>query len=203
MRSLVFAPAVGLVATVLAGPPAASQDTTPWADLLERDLKDWTRLGTGKSNWHLTADRTLACAAATDAYAPDTEFRDGTLRFEYRFRPTGKKAGYRASVSVRRTEASPGCKLALGDECGRLSGTFVASSDRAKTIETRPAEPLGRAAGRWNLVRIQMEGRSVAVSINGRPAGSFDRCDGDRGLVVFEAEGSEIEFRHILWKPAR
>jgi hypothetical protein len=41
------------------------------------------------------------------------------------------------------------------------------------------------------------------VSINGRPGGSFDQCDTTGGLIVFEAEGSEVEFRHILWRADR
>lgn len=202
MRTFVFAPAVGLVAAVLAGPPAVSEDKAGWVDLLGGELKDWNRVGTGKSPWRLTAEQTLVCAAATDACGPDIDFRDGTLEFEYRFRPTAEKTGYKASVSVRRTVSSPGCKLALGDDCGTVTGSFTGSSDRIKEVESKPAESPARPIGYWNRVRIRMEGQSVVVEINGKPAGSFDQCDVTHGLVYFVAEGSEIQFRRVRWKAA-
>lgn len=202
MRTLVFAPAVGLVAALLVSPPATSQEQAGWVDLLGRDLKDWTRLGTGKNPWRLTTDRVLVCARANDVYAPDNEFWDGTLEFDYRFNPTGDNTGYKASVTARRTQSSGGCKVALGDDCGTVTGHFLGNSDRAKEVETRPPEPPGRPAGEWNQVRIRMKGRSVAVEINGKEVGSFDHCDQTHGLVFFEAEGSEIEFRRIRWKAA-
>lgn len=203
MRSLWLASAVGLVAALIGSPPAASQDPPEEIDLLARDLKDWTRMGTGKDPWHLTTDRTLVCAAATDAYVPDDEFWDGTLKFEYRFVPTAEKTGYHASLSVRRTATAPGCKVALGDDCGTIVGTFQGSSDRPKDVEIKPAVELARPVGEWNQVTIEMRDRSVVVTINGKVAGSFDRCDSTHGLVFFEAEGSEVEFRKIHWQESK
>lgn len=202
MRTLLFVPAVGLVAAVVGNLPVACQDEPGTVDLLGGSLKDWTRVGSGKSPWRLTADRRLVCAAAHDACAPDTEFGDGTLEFQYRLRPTGATSGFKASVSVRRTPAAAGCKMALGDDCGTLAGTFDGASDRAKEVTITPAEPVARPVGFWNTVRVEMRGRSVRFTINGKPTGSFDQCAGERGLVYFEAEGSAIEFRRILWKPA-
>jgi hypothetical protein len=202
MRTLLFVPAVGLVAAIVGNLPVACQEEPGTVDLLAGSLKDWTRMGVGKSPWRLTADRQLVCAAANDAYVPDTEFPDGTLEFQYRFRPTGAKTGFKASVWARRTLHSAGCKMALGDDCGTLVGTFDGASDRAKEVTVKPAEPVARPIGFWNTVRVEMCGRSVRFTINGKPAGSFDQCDNERGLVFFEAEGSAIEFRRILWKPA-
>jgi len=202
MRSLVFVPAVGLVAAMLGSPPVASQGEPGWVDLLGRDLRDWTRMGTGKNPWRLTADRHLICAAASEAYVPDDEFGDGTLQFQYRFRSTGEKTGHKASVSVRRTTGSAGCKMALGDDCGTLVGTLEGSSDRVKEVETRPVESPAKPVGFWNSVRVELRGKSVSYTINRKPAGSFDQCDSARGFVYFEVEGSEIEFRRVLWKPA-
>src|SRR3954467_11710989 len=102
MRTLLLVPAFGLAAALLADPPASSQDPSAATDLFARDLHDWTRLGDGPNPWRLTADRTLVCAAAADALTPDREFADGTLRFEYRFRPVDGKTSYKASLSVRR-----------------------------------------------------------------------------------------------------
>jgi hypothetical protein len=203
MRTLLLVPAIGLAAALMASPPAASQDQSEWADLLGHDLKDWTRMGTGENPWRLTTDHSLICLPASDAYVPDDEFWDGTLKFEYRFHPTGEKTGYKASVSVRRSLNSDGCKLALGDGCGTITGTFQGSSDKPKEVETKPAEELARPIGEWNQVKVQMQGRSVMFFINGKPAGSFDRCDHSHGLVFFEVDGSEIEFRRIWWQETK
>jgi Domain of Unknown Function (DUF1080) len=199
MRNFLVVSAIGLTAALLSSPPASSQDADGWTDLLGRNLKDWTRLGDGKNPWYFSSDRTLTCGAATDAYAPDNEFADGTLKFEYRFKPTGEKKGYKASLSVR----GGGCKIALGDQAGTLTGTFQGGSDRQKEVELVPATQLGRAPGEWNLVKVQLKGQSVLVTINGKSAGSFDRCDNPRGLIIFQAQGSEIEFRHVQWKGER
>jgi Domain of Unknown Function (DUF1080) len=200
MRAFLFVPAVGLVAALIGSPPAVSQDEPGAVDLLGRDLKDWTRIGSGKNPWRLTVERTLMCTPANDGYAPDNEFWDGTLKFEYRFRPTGEKTGYKASVSVRRSLSSAGSKVALGDNCGTMISTFQGSSDRSKEVETRPGRAIAKPVGEWNDVKVEMRGHSVEVTINGKPAGTFDRCDRSHGLVYFESEGSEIEFRRILWK---
>lgn len=202
MRNLLFVPAAGLVAAVVGNLPVACQEEPGKVDLLANSLKDWTRIGVGKSPWRLTAERHLVCAAASDVCVPDTEFGDGTLEFQYRFRPTGAKTGFKASVSVRRTLDSIGCKMALGDDCGTVIGTFDGASDRTKEVTVKPAEPMARPIGFWNTVHAEMRGRSIRFTINGKPAGSFDQCDNERGLVYFEAEGSAIEFRRILWKPA-
>jgi hypothetical protein len=50
---------------------------------------------------------------------------------------------------------------------------------------------------------VQLKERSVRVFINGRPGGSFDGCDTTGGLVVFEADGPETEFRHVTWRADR
>lgn len=202
MRTLLLVPTVGLVAALIAAPPVSSQEPG-WVDLVGRDLKDWTRMGVGKNPWRLTADRGLICARAHDAMVPDNEFHDGTLKFEYRFQPTGEKTGYKASLSVRRTLSSGGCKVALGDDCGTMTATFQGSSDRSKEVESRPPGPMARPVGEWNQVEVRMEGRSVVVTINGKVAASFDRCDTTHGLVYFEAEGSEIEFRKLHWREAK
>src|SRR5215204_4261223 len=106
MRLLLLVPAIGLVAALLGSPPAASQEAGRGVDLLRNDLKDWTRTGTGQTPWRLTADRTLVCAAGHDGIVSDAEFGDGTLKFEYRFRPTGEPTGYRAAFTARRTASS-------------------------------------------------------------------------------------------------
>ncbi|HEX3150725.1 MAG TPA: family 16 glycoside hydrolase [Gemmataceae bacterium] len=199
MRSFLVVPAIGLIAALLNTPPAVSQDSDGWTDLLGHNLKDWTRLGDGKNPWRFSTDHTLTCGPATDAYAPDDEYADGTLKFEYRFKPTAAKTGYKANVTVRRG-GSAGCKIALGDNAGTLYGSFQGGSDRVKEVELKPATALARTPGEWNLVKVQLKGQTVSVTINGKSAGSFDRCDSLRGLIVFEPQGSEIDFRHVHWK---
>jgi hypothetical protein len=203
MRILLLVPAIGLVAALLGSPPAASQEALGGADLLQNDLRDWTRAATGKTPWRLTADRTLACAAAHDAVVSDTEFGDGTLKFEYRFRPTDEPTGYKAALVVRRTRSSGGCKVALGDDCGTITATYQGSSDRPREFAAKPPESPARPAGHWNYASVRLKGRSVVVTVNRREVGAFDQCDGPRGLVSFEVEGSEVEFRRVYWYEAR
>ncbi len=100
MRTLLTTLAIGLAAAVLATPPAASEEKSDGTDLLARGLKGWMRGGDGKSPWRVTADDTLVSAPASDILIPDREFADGTLSFEYRFRPTDKKTG-RPGTSTR------------------------------------------------------------------------------------------------------
>src|SRR5215217_4274696 len=155
MRSLITVLAIGFVTSLLGGLPAASQEKAEWADLLARDCKDWSRDGGGPSPWRLAADRTLTCAGAADVVGPDRTFGDGTLRFEYRFRPTtgGEKKGYKAGLYVRGRGNASWCRLGLGDDCGALTGSFVGSSDRQQTLDLPGPAGLAREPGYWNLVK--------------------------------------------------
>src|SRR4051794_27484818 len=95
MRTAIVVFAIGLGAALIPGPQIASQDKSApvksdkpeWTDLFAKQFKDWTRDGVGKSPWRMTADGNLACAAAEDALGPNRHFKDGTLKFEYRFTP--------------------------------------------------------------------------------------------------------------------
>ena len=49
MRTPSLVPAIGLVAALIAAPPAASQDQAEWVDLLGHDLKDWTGWGPARA----------------------------------------------------------------------------------------------------------------------------------------------------------
>ena len=74
------------------------------------------------------------------------------MKFEFRFRPTYKKSPYQAAVWVRRTRSGTGCKISLGDDCGKLSATYEGGSDRQKTFEekpeSRPAKKIGEFSGK-------------------------------------------------------
>jgi hypothetical protein len=205
MRTTLTVLVIGTVASVLYGPPLASQDKTEWTDLYARDLRDWKRDDLRPSPWHFTADRTLAVSAVHDEIGPNGDLRDGTLRFEFRFRAPKEKetATPKAAVYLRRTENSAGYRLSLGADCGTLTATIVASSDREKTIESPAPAGLARPVGYWNQVKINLRGKAADVFVNGRPASSFDQGDAERGRVVFVAEGSEIEFRRVMWKDAK
>jgi Domain of Unknown Function (DUF1080) len=203
VRTLVLIPAIGLLAALIGLPPAAGDDSAGWTDLLGRNLKDWSRIGDGKTPWRLTTDRSLICGPATDSMAPDNDFRNGTVQFEYRFEPTKFKTGYKASVTARWTTRTRGCKIDLGDDCGTLTGAFVAASDSYKELIIPPVEKPGRAPGQWNQVKLVMQDTSVKAVINGRECGPFERCMSDHGLVMFNAEGSEIQFRRIEWRAGK
>jgi len=166
-------------------------------------MRDWSRSGSGPSPWQLTSERTLVCTPAYEIFVPEWEFGDGTLRVEYRFRPDDrKKVVHRGAVLLRRTLDYSGCKVNLGDDCGTISATVVASSDRDKLVEIKAPPGLAKPAGQWNEIEFHLTGRTVTVYVNGKEASSFERCEVDRGLVALEAEGTEIEFRLMRWKEA-
>jgi hypothetical protein len=202
MRTLLVIAVVGLAAAVVGIPQAAGQESG-WTDLLRRDLKDWTRMGEGKNTWRLTTARTLVGGPAEDTMAPDTDFRDGTLKFEYRFTQTRAKTGYKASVTARWLKGFPGCKVDLGDDCGTITGAFVAASDQYKELTLKPPTKVGRPIGEWNQVKLVVKETAVTVFINGRETGVFERCMQNHGLFLFSSEGSEIEFRRIEWRDAK
>jgi hypothetical protein len=218
MRTAALVFAIGLAAAWLPGPQVASQDKSApgkvapdksdkseWTDLFARQFKDWTRDGLGKSPWRMTAEGTLTCAASEDNLGPDRDFRDGTLKFEYRFTPVAgtAKPSYKAALLIRGREADSWCRLALGDDCGNLTAAFVAGSDRPKTIEVPGPAGLARTPGEWNQVKVNLRGKAVEVCVNGKLATSFVQADAGRTRVVFEAGGSAMEFRHVMWKDAQ
>lgn len=202
MRNLITTIAIGLVAALFSTPPAVSQDNTHWEDLLARDLKDWSRTGDGKSPWRLNAGRSLICTPAEDTYIPEREFADGTFKFEYRFLPTEHNVGYKASFELRKSLTGSGCKISLGDDCGSLSASIVASSDRAKTLQETPGKSPAMPIGYWNRVQAELKGKTITVRINGQEVASFNKCDTQTGMITLNAEGWGIEFRNVKWKEA-
>jgi len=213
MRTAIVVFAIGLGAALIPGPQIASQDKSApvksdkpeWTDLFAKQFKDWTRDGVGKSPWRMTADGNLACAAAEDALGPNRHFKDGTLKFEYRFTPvTGAaKPTYRAALLIRGKVDDSWCRLALGDDCGSLTASFVAGTDRPKTIDVPGPANLARAPGEWNQVKVHLKGKAVEVFVNGKLATSFVQADAAQTRVLFESGGSELEFRHVLWKDSQ
>jgi hypothetical protein len=202
MRTLLITALIGLAAAILSTPRAKSQEGE-WVDLFANDLRDWSRSEGGRNPWRMTTARSLYCEReAAEMYIPEREFADGTFKFEYRFRPTGEKTGYKAAVWARRTLEQTGCRIALGDNCGSLSATFQGASDRVKTLEEKPAVNPKREPGEWNQVRIVLAGKSVTVFVNDKEVVSFNQCDTNRGLIALEAEGVEVEFRDVKWKDA-
>ena len=201
MRTPLTILAIGFVASLLGGPPAASHAQDAWQDLLGRDLRDWSRSGNGPTPWQFRSDRVLICTPAHEIYVPEWEFGDGTLRVEYRFMPDrGKKVANHAGLLIRKTVDTNGCKVALGEDCGSISATIIGSSDREKLIEVKAPPGLAKPAGEWNLLEVRLTGRTASVTVNGKEAATFERCEVDHGLIALEAEGSEIEFRTVWWK---
>ena len=200
MRTILTAAAIGLVSALLVDAPAVSQDKSSWSDFLGPDLKGWSYLGTGKNPWKYTTDRVLSSESGTSRIAPDRELGDGTLHVEWRFRPDSGKKVFKASVSVRNEPGGASCKVALGENCGSISATVVASSDRQKTIEEKAPKDHSLPVGEWNTLELKLEGRNVTAVVNGKVTTSFGQCDTDRGFAALEAEGCAIEFRKVMWK---
>ena len=200
MRMLLTVALIGLVSALLTDGPVVSQEKLGASDLFGRDLKGWTNLGAGKSPWSFSTDRVLVCEKATAKYAADRELGNGTLHIEWRFRVDPDKKVYKASVSVRNSPGASGCKVALGQECGSITASFVANSDRQKTVEEKAPKDHARPIGDWNTLDLKLEGRTVTAYVNGKMTTSFSQCDTELGYAALEAEGSAIEFRHVTWK---
>ena len=204
MRTILTVLLIGLGAGFINAPQAASDETSGWTDLFGQNLKNWVRLESGPNPWRMTSQRSLICSAkVVDNYTPDQNFEDGTIRFEYRLTSTSAKSGYRGAVYVRRTPENKGVRVDLGDDCGSVAAQVTAGTDRVKTHTEKPSETLGKPVGQWNDVEISMAGQAISVKVNGKPASSFGQCDILTGLIVFAGEGSEIEFRSVLWKAGK
>ena len=204
MRTILTVLLIGLGASFINAPQAASDESSGWTDLLGRDLKNWARLESGPNPWRLTSQHSLICSAkVVDYYTPDRNFENGTIRFEYRLTSTAAKSGYRGAVYVRRTQESKGVRVDLGDDCGTIATPVASGTDRVKTITEKPSVKLAKRVGEWNDVEISMAGRAISVKVNGKPASTFEQCDILSGLIVFAGEGSEIEFRSVLWKAGK
>lgn len=199
MRPMLFALAIALTASLFSTPRTTAADRN-WTNLLSRNLRDWSRSGEGKNPWRVAPEGTLVCEKGNGFLMPDHEFGDGTLKFEYRFRPNGEKKGFKAAVWARRTNQGGGCRVSLGDDCGALSASFQGASDRTKFIEDKPLANAARPIGEWNEVRMELDGRTVNVFINELLVASFSNCDSTTGLIALEAEDSVIEFREVMWK---
>jgi len=203
MRTVIVAAVIGLAASLIGARPAKSDDAGAGVPLLKKDMKNWSRVGPGKSPWRLTADDTLICEAAADRYVYEDVFADGTLHVEWRFRPTGDpKKVSAASVTVRGSQGDESCKVALGKGCGTISATAQSSSDRVKTTEITAAAKL-KPADEWNAMDVQLAGKRVAVTVNGAPVSSSSNGPAGPGLISLNAEGDAVEFRNVRWKAAR
>src|SRR5262245_66595866 len=75
MRTILIALSIGLLASLVPGPQVACQDRGA-IDLLGRNMKDWSRLGTGKNPWRLTGSNTLYIERANDVYVAEQNFGD-------------------------------------------------------------------------------------------------------------------------------
>jgi hypothetical protein len=203
MRTVFFVAAVGLVASLF-GMPAASQDPAGGTDLFERNLKDWSRTGTGTNPWRLTTGDTLIVdGRVSEQLIPERVFASGTLTFDYRFRVTRDTTNYRGALFVRRSQEGKGVRLDLGDDCGALTASYTGSSDREKTIEDRPSKKVAKPIGDWNTVEVICEGRSITVKVNGKAASALTQVELETGLIALAAEGSEMEFRRMYWKEGK
>lgn len=59
------------------------------------------------------------------------------------------------------------------------------------------------AAGEWNQMVIECEGRAIKVWVNGALVNSGTDCTADRGQIAIQAEGVPCEFRRVELTPLR
>ncbi|WP_020470819.1 3-keto-disaccharide hydrolase [Zavarzinella formosa] len=203
MRTVILTALIGLIASLVFSFPAKSEGEPVGVPLIRKQMKEWSRSGSGKNPWQLTTADTLVCEAAKESYSFEELFGDGTFHVEWRFTPTASNAkkAVAASVTVR-GNGEQNCKIALGTDCGKMTTSIVASNDHLKAFETIPAGVKPKAIGDWNSMTIKLEGRSAAVIINGVTVASVVNAPAT-GTFSVNAEGDPVEFRNIRWQAAR
>lgn len=201
MRTLILTGLFGLVATMLMNAPAHSDDAAAGKPLLNPKMKNWSRLGNGKSPWSISANEVLTATATTDSYIYEDSLGNGTLHLEWRFvTPKDKKIIPQASITVRGSNDGQQCKITLGERSGSINMNQLVSSDRIKSIETPATGAKMNPVDEWNNLDVLQEGSVIMVKINGKLVSNVNNCNNLTGFIALNAEGHEVEFRNVRWK---
>jgi 3-keto-disaccharide hydrolase len=198
-------------------PPALERDPGGWIDLLANagpDLKGWTRgsIPPGRtlkpeSQWRIDPESGhLVCRGdgGHDWVRWDRELGDFVFHVEWRFKPIRGKKGYNSGVYARN---SSDAKIWHQAQTGDASGGFLfgdtPAGDELKRINLAKEQHGNRVkpAGEWNTFEITCKGKDMTLWVNGGVTNEWHDCNVPRGYVGLEAEGWEIEFRHVKVKP--
>ena len=208
---MIRALSVVLLTAVGCASPVASGDG--WIDLLpDASLKGWRRVPikplADKAVWsvspagHLVVDG----VEATEMLLCERALGDGVLRVEWRYRRNDDpKHVYNGGVYVRTAldgKTWVQAQVAHGEKppvCGDLIAMLPGSTQRTDMLQ-QGASP-ARAPGEWNTYEIACRGRTIALSVNGKPTVAWNDCPLRTGAVGLQAEFAVYEVRAFRFRP--
>ncbi len=198
-------------------PSALETDPAGWVDLLpDAGLHGWKRVPyAGKQLvdapglWSRDAGSdVLRCAKhamAGEQFLCEREFGDGVFHVEWRFQKIEGGKGYNSGVFVRNnTDGTVWCQAQVGDRnVGYLFGATTTNGKIERFKIDSPVPQRGKEAGEWNTYEVTCKGKEITLWINGAVTATWTGCEMPRGLVGLEAEGYDIEFRHVKFKETK
>jgi 3-keto-disaccharide hydrolase len=209
----------------------AVAEPSSWQNLLPpADLRGFTRVpidpGASVADrpvWQPRPDGSLFIdgAGAKEMLLDEREIGDGFLHVEWRFLASEAAAGaspspaagapgvtapvYNGGVYVRTAlDGRSWVQLQVSHaEKPPVVGDLIAQvPGRAERVDVFQAQPSAAAPiGEWNTYDIRMQGPSIDLGVNGKPAAAWDACPLLTGHVGLQAEGSPIEVRAFRYRP--
>ncbi len=188
-----------------------------WTDLLAGNgLKGWKRVPlypdtqlNARNPWTLN-EGLLQCdgVGIKEMLLFDREFTDGVLHVEWRFRPLEGKQDYNSGIYIRSLDDGRvwhQIQVAHQEKrplAGDLFGDLPVAGQIERVVVPGEGHQLVHPPGEWNAFDITAAGPVITVSVNGKPALTWDRCEIKQGRVGLQAELYFIEFRSVKYKPA-
>lgn len=218
--SLVISGLCGVLAAAEAQPLFNGKDLSGWkADVPKADkdpavapsflVRDGVLVSKGEPRGHLITER---------------EFSDYRLEVEYRFsakpgncgvlvhvsKPRVLSGMFPQSIEVQMQSGDAGDFWCIGENIevpdmekrrprkeGQAFGGGAADARRILNLTDGSEKP----PGEWNTMVIECKGAEIRVTVNGTLVNHGFRATAAKGKIALQAEGSEVEFRKIEWKP--
>jgi hypothetical protein len=205
----------GLAGQVTMGDGTALDWSAARAPSLDRgDEPRWGKpvalIGDGLSGWRMRDERYPGCWSVSDGILSVTPpcvdiiteavVDDFRLQLEFRY-PEGSNSGVylrgRYEVQIQDDYGKPTDPLRIGGVYGFLA----------------PAVNAAKPAGEWQSYEIELIGRRISVSLNGREivsdrvipgitGGALDSDEGSPGPLMLQGDHGAIEYRNIVITPA-
>jgi hypothetical protein len=193
-------------------PSVMETTSSGWIDLLaDPTLAHWKHVPVGKqtkniAQWSYDAGTgLLLCTGKGDHenLQYDREFTDGVFHCEWRLRPVEGGKGYNSGVYCRNSpDASSWHQAQVGMRTGFIFGNSTAGGNTTRFRADNHVEEMANPPGEWNTYELTAKGNTLSLWINGSVTATWDNCEVPSGQLGLEAEGWEIEFRNVKFKPA-
>lgn len=190
--------------------PAAGEDG--WVDLLgDGGLAGWRRvpamtakpIGTRDPWTYNAATGILRCEGKGihEMLLHGTAWADGILSVEWRYVDPTAKMNSGLYVRTQGAESWYQAQLAPAS-AGVLFGSAPGPDGKPVRMNSATRRPeLVRPAGEWNRTVITCRGATASLMLNGVTTVESAPLAATAGFPGLEAEGAQIEFRRILFKP--